>query len=177
MDTAVNTINKLEQGNRRFIEERRQTLQKHVTGQSPCCAVLTCADSRVIPEHIFDTDIGELFVVRVAGNIAVDGTVLASLEFAVGHLNADHLIILGHTHCGAVRLAEETQTDENPIIAEIRESFPLHEMDHVSANVLRQIEMVPKRSRCIEQAVKENRLQLHAAIYHLDDGHVEYLDK
>lgn len=101
----------LKEGNRRFVagksvpqplgEGVRRTLAR---GQSPYAVVLTCADSRVAPEHLFNAGLGELFVIRVAGNTA-DPEVIASLEYAVEHLQAPLCVVLGHERCGAVAAA------------------------------------------------------------------------
>jgi len=99
-------------GNRRFVDSRpidrplaaqRTELAK---GQHPHAIVLTCADSRVGPELVFDQSLGDLFVVRTAGNVA-DAVALGSLEYAVEHLHTHLLVVLGHEKCGAVRAALE----------------------------------------------------------------------
>lgn len=73
-------------------------------GQKPNAVVISCSDSRVIPESIFSANIGDLFVIRTVGNV-VDSTVLASMEYAVTHLNVPIVIVLGHTGCGAINAA------------------------------------------------------------------------
>ena len=73
-------------------------------GQSPYAIIVTCSDSRVIPENIFSAGIGELFVIRLAGNI-IDDHQLGSIEYAAGHLGCRLVVVLGHTHCGAVDAA------------------------------------------------------------------------
>ena len=161
--------------NRVYQQKYTKQFIQHVQGQSPKIAILTCADSRVIPELIFQQTIGDVFVVRIAGNIAVDPTVLTSLEYAVDHLHVSYLIILGHTHCGAVKAAEQTKDTHIDLIHEIRKSFPIDETDHIKANVKRQLSMIPKRSTIIETAMKTGTLSLIGAIYHLDTGNVEFL--
>lgn len=97
-------------GNRRYAagrtEDRHlvQVRRQLVSGQHPQAIVLTCADSRVAPELIFDQNLGDLFVVRTAGNVA-DPVALGSLEYAAEHLHTRLLIVLGHDHCGAVAAA------------------------------------------------------------------------
>jgi carbonic anhydrase len=102
------SLAKLLEGNRRFMAGRfqhpRQMPQRRrqtATGQQPFAVVLACADSRVPPEIVFDQGLGDLFVVRVAGNIA-DDAALASIEYAVDHLGAPLVVVMGHSHCGAV---------------------------------------------------------------------------
>jgi carbonic anhydrase len=165
------TLRKLMEGNARFISERGSEVGVHAAGQSPKAVVLTCADSRVIPEKIFDADIGGIFVVRVAGNVAFEASVLESLEYAVEHLDVDHIIILGHTNYGAVKAAEQVWATEG-LLKEIAESFELCD-DHVRANVERQVEKLMERSQSIRQAVNNGQLKLVGAIYHLENGKVE----
>ena len=161
--------------NKKYQQEYKDIFAQHVEGQSPKIAVLTCADSRVIPELIFNSSIGDLFIVRIAGNISIDETVIASLEYAVNHLNISHLIILGHTHCGAVKTAEENPDSESLLLKEIQDSFCLDDNNHVNANLTRQLTLLPKRSKSIQDAISNESLKLISAIYHLNDGHVEFL--
>ena len=171
-------ISQLQQGNRRFQDKNTSLLAQHLHGQSPLCAVLTCSDSRVIPEFIFDAQIGELFVVRDAGNIACDPTVISSLEYAVDHLHVPLLLILAHTHCGAVKVAEEGGADTtSELIAEIQKGFELDPKDHVRGNLLYQLQMLPTQSTVIAQAIENNQLVLQGAIYYLIDGSVSFLEK
>ena len=173
MEQPLKTLKK---GNDRFIDKFKGELKKHIAGQSPKVAVLTCSDSRVVPEFIFDASIGQLFVIRVAGNVAMDPSVLTSLEYAVDHLNVDYIIILGHTNCGAVKASEETKDSDNQLIHEIQESFTLDPTDHIMANLKRQLSFLPKRSRSINNAIREKKVQLQGAIYHLEDGTVEFIE-
>jgi len=168
-------ISKLESGNKRFQNRYGSLLRNHVEGQSPHCAILTCADSRVIPEYIFDAGIGELFVVRVAGNIAIDPTVIASLEYAVDHLQVPMLLILGHTNCGAVHAAEQDPNPQTMLLREIQKGFEKDPSDHIRGNLLHQLEEIPRRSTSIKNALDEHRLILKGALYHLEDGTVEFL--
>ncbi len=107
---ALGELERLKEGNRRFVEgaaseseitsaERREALAK---GQSPSAVILGCADSRVPPELVFDRGLGELFVVRVAGNVAGNSQI-GSVEFAVNHLGPRLVVVLGHSDCGAVK--------------------------------------------------------------------------
>ncbi|MBQ1306460.1 MAG: carbonate dehydratase [Erysipelotrichales bacterium] len=78
--------------------------EENAAGQKPYAVIITCSDSRVVPEAIFSAGIGELFVIRTAGNVIGDSE-LASLAYAVDHLHADTVVVLGHTRCGAVHAA------------------------------------------------------------------------
>ena len=167
---------KLTQGNRRFIETYGQELSKHVSGQSPGVAILTCSDSRVPAELIFDAGIGEIFAIEVAGNVAFDPSVLGSLNYAVGHLHVPLLVIMGHTNCGAVKAAEDGHGDDSSIgqiVNEIRCSFGGD--DNIKQNILRQINLLDDRSQVIAQALENNELEIRGAIYHLENGKVEWI--
>lgn len=83
------------------LERRKESFAE---GQKPYAVIVSCSDSRVIPESIFSTGIGELFVIRVVGNV-VDSTVLASVDYAVSNLNTKLVVVLGHTGCGAIKTA------------------------------------------------------------------------
>jgi carbonic anhydrase len=168
-------ISRMQKGNLRFIYSHGPLLSKHISGQSPSYAVLTCSDSRVIPEFIFDVGIGEIFVVRVAGNVAFDNSVLSSLEYAVAHLHVSQLIILAHTHCGAVKAAESSNDEENMFLTEIKTGFKRDPNDHVRGNLLHQLDQLPRRSKIINEALQNKSLTLMGAIYHLEDGKVNFL--
>ncbi len=101
-------LDRLEQGNRRWAERRDEAaaLRRRTAarGQEPYAIVVACSDSRVIPESIFSAGIGELFVIRVAGNV-LDNHQLGSIEYAAAHLHCRLILVLGHTGCGAVSAA------------------------------------------------------------------------
>ena len=82
-------------------EELKATRDNLVKGQHPSILVITCSDSRVIPEYIFNATLGEIFVIRTAGNVINEGE-LASISYAIEHLHINHILIMGHTHCGAI---------------------------------------------------------------------------
>ena len=110
--TATSTWSRLLAGNRRFAQGKMahawqdcETRESLLDSQRPDAAVLSCSDSRVPPEIIFDAGLGDMFTVRTAGQI-IDDSVLASLEYAVDKLHVSLLVILGHQHCGAIQAAE-----------------------------------------------------------------------
>ena len=105
-------IDKMIDGNRQFQMEADKTLLKDTTenGQHPYAIVICCSDSRVIPEQIFSASVGDLFVIRVAGNV-LDKHQLGSIEYAAAHLGCKLIVMLGHTHCGAVDAALCGHTD------------------------------------------------------------------
>ena len=112
--TPTDSLAKLKAGNARFVSSpqdalpisaaRRTELTK---GQTPFATILSCADSRVPPEVVFHTSLGDLFVVRAAGNIT-DKAILASIEYSVEHLNVPLVVVMGHESCGAVKAAVDT---------------------------------------------------------------------
>jgi len=106
--TGKDALNELISGNKRYLEETlthpHQTKERRrelASGQAPFACVLSCADSRVPPEIVFDQGLGDLFVLRVAGNI-VNDMIVGSLEYAVDHLGASLIVVMGHKRCGAV---------------------------------------------------------------------------
>ncbi|HBI63785.1 MAG TPA: carbonic anhydrase [Clostridiales bacterium] len=106
---TMNTENirtRLDQGNRKYITYSNHALRLRTAeeGQHPYAIVVCCSDSRVIPEQIFSADIGDLFVIRVAGNV-LDKHQLGSIEYAAAHLHCKQIVVLGHTGCGAVHAA------------------------------------------------------------------------
>ncbi len=118
-DSGCNGVERLKEGNRRYLQVkneigdispavRRDTC---VNGQNPFALIITCSDSRVIPEAIFQVGIGDLFVIRIAGNV-IDNHQLGSIEYAADHLGVKLIVVLGHTHCGAV----EKKRSETPTI-------------------------------------------------------------
>lgn len=161
-------------GNKIYSEKNKSTIKKYKKKQSPKVAILTCSDSRVIPEYIFNKSIGELFIIRVVGNVAIENSVLKSIEYAVDQLKVNHVIILGHTDCGAVKASEETKENDNFLLNEIKKSFKL-DKNHFKANILRQIEMMPKRSEIIKEKIDKNNLKLIGALYKIETGNVEFI--
>lgn len=105
----LTSLEKLTEGNKRFLAENsvhphqnKKTILENQDGQKPFAVVITCSDSRVSPEILFDQGIGDLFVIRNAGNLISDID-MGSIEYAVEHLNTKLIVVLGHTECGAVK--------------------------------------------------------------------------
>lgn len=107
-----------------------------VNGQHPYALVITCSDSRVIPEAIFNKTFGELFVIRTAGNVINDGE-LGTIEYAIEHLKIKLIIVLGHTHCGAVHAAIHNEKGKylDPILSKIKLAIK-DEKDEIKATNL-----------------------------------------
>ena len=191
--TADAVLNELKAGNLRHQEHHythpHQSAARQrelTTGQSPHAVILACADSRVPPEIVFDQGLGDLFVVRVAGNVATDSEI-ASIEYAVEHLNVPLLVVLGHQGCGAVAAA--IQGGEAPghlptLIKEIRPAVDDARklQGDLSTNAVRlNVAMVVDRLRSskpvLAHLIGEGKLRIVGAVYALDTGRVEWLSE
>lgn len=180
---------RLEDGNNRYVSdkldgklqnsERRNSL---TGGQQPYAIILSCADSRVVPELAFDTGLGELFVVRVAGNIA-NSSSIGSIEYAVAHCGSKVIVVLGHQSCGAVTAAMnggDNGYNINHLLSHIQPALAAcgegaSVMDVVKKNAeLTKAELI-NRSNIIGDAVASGDVQILTACYHLDSGRVEFL--
>jgi carbonic anhydrase len=185
-------LNSLKNGNLRFAsgkpraprrgeDRRRETL----TAQQPLAAVLTCSDSRVAPEILFDQGIGDLFVVRTAGNVA-DDTALASLEYAVCHLHVPLVVVMGHSRCGAVTAALHGEALEGHLPGLLRRIAPALEKTRnrpgdpltnaVDAHVLLTVEQLRTCQPVLAPAFQTGKAALAAARYDLEGGKVAFLD-
>ena len=147
-------------------------------GQNPYAIVVTCSDSRVIPEAIFSAGIGDLFVIRVAGNV-IDDHQLGSIEYAASHLGSRLVVVLGHDHCGAVDAAinHDPEGYIKFITDEIRIAIG-DEQDEARACCLN----VRHSVRRIEESLdirreEEHGLRVIGALYHLKTGEVEFLSR
>ncbi|HEU5085399.1 MAG TPA: carbonic anhydrase [Acidimicrobiales bacterium] len=140
----------------------------------PVAAVLTCSDARVSPARLFDLPPGSLFVVRVAGNIATPEAV-ASLTYAVEHLDVDTVIVLGHTHCGAVTaaLAGDEQPALAPLVDPIRptvsEASCVDLTCAVPANVVATVQALGTGDGPLARAIREGRVDAYGAVLDLID--------
>jgi carbonic anhydrase len=178
-------------GNRRYVAgeqghpdqtpERRREL---AGGQRPFAAILGCSDSRVPPELIFDQGLGDLFVVRVAGNI-VDAATLGSLEYAVHHLGVSLIVVLGHSSCGAVQATLMGGRPEGSIAALVAALQPAVEVarqqpgplldNAVRANVTLVAAQLQAAEPILAPAVASGALRVEAGVYSLTSGAVELL--
>src|SRR5215813_1039303 len=154
------------------------------SAQSPHAQILSCSDSRVPPEIIFDQGLGDLFVIRVAGNVATD-TELGSLEYGAEHLHIPLIVVLGHEHCGAVTATVEGGPPEGHISALVNLIKPAVEKtrglpgDPVANAVRANVEMVVKQLRSstpiLSEMVAHGQLKIVGAVYSLDTGKVSWL--
>lgn len=180
-------LDRLMAGNRRFVEGRTQTPRRTLervrelsAGQSPYAAILGCADSRVPPEILFDEGFGDLFTVRVAGNVATPEEI-ASLEYAVGVLGSQVVLVLGHTACGAVTAAVDGSAVPGQISSLFQHIAPnLPDGASVEAaveeNARHQARVLSTASPVMRDALESGALQIRAGVYSLDDGRVTLLD-
>ena len=178
---ASEALKKLQDGNQRYLTAETSTgnissiLRKKTTdeGQAPYATVITCSDSRVIPESIFMAGIGEIFVIRVAGNV-MDNHQLGSVEYAADHLGTKLVVVLGHTHCGAVGAALAGGADGyiKYLTDEIRRAIG-NEKDETKAcclNVQQSVSVIKEKLHLADD------VKVCGAIYHIDSGKVEFLD-
>lgn len=150
-----------------------------VNGQHPYAIIITCSDSRVIPETIFSAGIGDLFVIRIAGNV-IDDHQLGSIEYAAEHLGSSLIVVLGHNHCGAVDAAMNHEPDGyiKFVTDEITKAIG-DEKDEYRAcclNVQHSKDTI-EHSLQIQADEREYGLRVIGAIYHLEDGHVEFFSE
>ena len=168
---------KLKEGNRSFVRTADPAIRletaKH--GQHPYAIVICCSDSRVIPEQIFSAGLGELFVVRVAGNV-LDDHQLGSIEYAAAHLNCGHIVMLGHTGCGAVAAALSGEADGfiRSITDDILEAVG-PERDPDAACRLNVIHAVEKLRQEFGEHPEMPGVQICGAVYDIETGEVEWL--
>ncbi len=146
-------------------------------GQQPYAIIVACSDSRVVPELIFSAGIGDLFVIRVAGNV-IDSHQLGSIEYAAEHLGTGLIVVLGHDHCGAVDAALNHEPDGyiKFITDEIVKAIG-DEKDEFKAcclNVKHSCDII-KHSLRIQKDEHDYGLQVVGAVYHLESGEVEFL--
>ncbi|MGE3276934.1 MAG: carbonic anhydrase [Vicinamibacterales bacterium] len=159
-----------------------------VTGQHPMAIVVSCADSRVPPELVFNRGLGELFVIRVAGEVA-DQSVIASVEYAAEHLGTPLVIVMGHQFCGAVTAALDTApgaTAGSPsldfLIGSIRPAFArttsevdaAHLRDLILANVEQVVNDLASKSTIVQHLHEAGKLALVGAYYELETGRVHF---
>ncbi len=195
--SAEEALQKLIDGNNRFCAGTarfptvcKETLADMAKAQNPYATILGCADSRVPPELIFDANFGELFIVRVAGNV-VSPEVMGSLQYAGSHLHTPLFLVLGHERCGAVGAALESKLDDVehrsriqilvnnilPGLDAIDSTLPSEDRlaQAVEANVrwsMQQLKDSPEGSA----ALREGRARLVGAVYEIRSGRVRFLD-
>lgn len=181
--TPSESLERLLEGNQRYVRDelihpnhssdRREAI---AAGQQPFATILGCSDSRVAPEIIFDQGLGDLFIVRDAGNVA--GPIeLNSIDYSVKYLGSSLVLVLGHEGCGAVKaVMEGTTADIQEVAKIIRPAVKgINESEKaIKANV-RAVVAELKRHKIISQWIKEGKIECIGAYYHLESGEVEIL--
>ena len=179
--SAEEALKRLKDGNKTYLNAEKNAgdispkmrLFTSQNGQSPYAVIVSCADSRVIPESIFSAGIGELFVIRAAGNV-VDGFALGSVEYAVEHLGCRLVVVMGHTGCGAVGAAhEKTGGYLKHITDEIALAIGT-ESNADQASVLNAKYSADKIKAALLHA---EGVRVTGALYHTDSGAVDFLDE
>jgi carbonic anhydrase len=184
-------LQKLMEGNDRFVNQKRQNPNQDIArltevaeSQAPFAAILGCADSRVPSEIVFDQGVGDLFVCRIAGNIATSEEI-GSLEFGTMVLGAKLIMILGHARCGAVKATIEggrfpgqigSLIDDIKVGAErAARQTGTNKLDMaIKANVLYQVELL-NQSAVLGDLIDKNQLKIVGGYYDLDNGKVTLL--
>ena len=184
---ADDALARLKEGNARFatstVSTEKPTAAKRAEtaqAQHPFAIILACADSRTAPEIVFDQNIGDLFVIRTAGNL-VDDHALGSIEYAVAHLGARLVVVLGHQRCGAVKAALDSDTAPGHVQSLVRDIQPAVKAmkgkegdatDLVAAENARLMAARIRREAKLGELAKEVRII--SGVYDLDIGKVEW---
>jgi len=200
MISTEEALNRLRKGNKRFVSDssifnnapshksRRHSLAED---QDPFAIILGCSDSRVPSEIVFDQGLGDLFVVRVAGNIVAPSQI-GSIELAVERFGARLVVVMGHSRCGAIQATLDSLRDPSKnqsknlrsIVDRIRPSLALLDIDQdpeitlqqaVRANIHSSVSQLQHKSRVLEQLIREGDLLILGAEYSLDTGIVNFL--
>lgn len=187
----LEAVSKLKAGNIRFVQGASENPHQDsghreivARGQKPYAVVLTCADSRVSPEILFDQGLGDLFVCRVAGNTA-DESVMGSIEYAVEHLGSRLVVVLGHEKCGAVEAAMKGGHLPGSIGAVVKPIQPAvkraakmpgdYFKTSVIENVRGQVAHIKQHSHIVKKMIGEGKMRVVGAYYDLDDGRVSWV--
>jgi carbonic anhydrase len=194
-ETPDDLLRRLQAGNRRFVagdlpdpraDQAAQRRTALVEGQAPGIAVLSCSDSRVVPNLMFLEGAGELFVCRVAGNFASDD-MLGSLEYAVGHLKTRLIVVVGHEKCGAVEAVYNALATKEPLPGHLDTIYEGMRAaikpvvvakgtmtDAVVANVKANVTKVAEDSAVLAPAIKSGAVKVVGGMYHLGTGRVVF---
>ncbi len=198
-DKNEDSLKLLQEGNDRFLQMKLQHPNENiprrvdtaVNGQKPFAIILACSDSREPVELIFDRGIGDLFVVRAAGNVAMDSSVIGSIEYGAKHLNVPLIVILGHTDCGAVKAGLSNSTEDGKIldiqnkikqvVEKTKNEYPnLNNSDLLypvtKNNVFQTKTDLLTQSQIIKELVDEGKLRIVTAVYDIRTGKVEWIE-
>lgn len=190
--SAQEALDKLKKGNKRFVQlhqkhpdESKQRRKEMLKGQHPFVVILSCSDSRVPLELIFDQGLGDLFEIKNAGNV-LDDHVIGSIEYAVMHCGVKLIVIMGHQDCGAIN-ATLSGVSETKYIKSLEDSIQpaveqcklkgleVNSDNVVKAHVMQDIEELMAQDHDLVKYMKENKVKIVPAYYHLDTGKVDFL--
>lgn len=178
------------EGNKRFINNLKtdhdhlELINQTREGQYPFAVILSCMDSRTSVELIFDQGLGDLFSIRVAGNI-VNNDILASIEYAIKYVGSKVLMVLGHTECGAIKSARQGITDGHltdllkriqPSISKalLRDNDYLFEDKVAYANVENSLEEILTRSDIVKDMFEKGKIGIVGGVYNIENGEVDF---
>lgn len=187
-------LTKLKQGNDRFVQGKSirphqdlNRIREVAAGQAPFATIVGCSDSRVPNEIIFDQGVGDLFIVRTAGQVSTYAS-WGSIEFAEELLGTKLIVVLGHTQCGAVSAAVKLPEVPGhivtlinaikPAVEKAREQHPADLLDAaIRENIRLQVEQLKSLEPTLAKRVREGSVKIIGALYHLDTGKVEFLNQ
>lgn len=192
--TTDGAVKKLQDGNKRFLEHKMRNrdyaLQAKTTaanGQAPFAVILSCMDSRGAPEIIFDQGIGDIFTLRVAGNV-INQDIIASLEYATKVIGSKLIVVMGHTQCGAVEAAcKDVQLGNitallsqiKPAVAQVKEAQSTCDQETVDRiakqNVINVMQAIPKESTIISDLLHQGKIKIIGAMHNLKTGKVDFI--
>ena len=190
--SAKEAIQKLKQGNKRFVENKAQhpdeSLERKkemLKGQHPFVVILSCSDSRVPPELIFDQGVGDIFEIRNAGNV-LNEHVIGSIEYAVMHCGVKLIVIMGHQDCGAIaatlsgvsetKYIQALEDSIKPAIEDCKcKGLDINSDNVVKAHVMQDINELLKQDSELVKYMDEHNVKIIPAYYHLDSGKVDFL--
>lgn len=193
--SAEQSLKWLKNGNTRFVKrtvrkdgQAPKDIARLSNGQAPHAIVLSCSDSRVPPEVVFDQKLGEIFTIRTAGE-ALDSNVIGSIEYAVDHLGSKLIVVMGHTNCGAVKAALDTMDGQdagtpalNDLVHDIHPRLQSFKGKEKSANIAMEtwanVNGVASdllgRSKMLREKWEKGELKIQPAVYSLDTGAVDF---
>lgn len=191
--TSVEALDKLLDGNKRFVDSKSvhpdQAMKRVIEiskAQHPFAVIIACSDSRVSPEVIFDQGLGDIFVIRDAGNV-LDNEVIGSIEYAVEHLNVPLVLVLGHEKCGAVTAAISGHKAEGHIESLVKRILPAMKIaktqkgdlldNTIRENVKLEVKALKKSQPIIYKLVEEGKVQIVGGYYNIDDGTVKIISR
>lgn len=189
-------LQKLTMGNLRFAsmhpihpDESKKRLHEIAEGQHPFAIVICCSDSRVPPELVFDQGLGDLFVIRTAGNL-IGGLELGSIEYAIEHLHVQLIVVLGHQNCGAIKAyvdKSDVPGHIHELLDSIKQEKEIKEVvrsksinllsDCIRANVQHGVHQLQTQSAIIQDKMHQNELEIVGGVYNLKNGAIQWLNR